>query len=340
MPLARKPFTPGSVMAGDDSTARANDDGGRLSIVIPVYNEEDCVEPLLQRLISVRDRLAPRCVEMIFVNDGSTDSTAKLLDEAADRHAFIKVVHFSRNFGHQAALTAGLDIADGDFVGIIDADLQDPPEIIPDMLERAIQGYDIVYGKRHVRFGETAFKKMTAKFFYRLLQNICGVTIPADTGDFRLLRRSVVLAFREMRESHRFIRGMIAWVGFRSTPFLYDRHERHAGTTKYPFFKMLRFAMDAIFSFSDLPLRISTYIGLVMTGMAVLGVLLVLALRLFTDYTVPGISAVLFVVLLIGGIQFLMLGALGEYVSRIYEQTKQRPLYIIARTTNLPARAP
>lgn len=320
------------------SAVSESDDHGLLSIVVPIFNEEACLPSLLQRLCAVRAALAPRPVEVIFVNDGSSDRTPSLLDEAAARHAFVRAIHFSRNFGHQAALTAGLDRADGEFVGVIDADLQDPPEIIPDMLAVLLQGHDIVYGQRRSRRGETMFKKATAALFYRILQRVCGVGIPADTGDFRLMRRDVVLAFRSMRESHRFIRGMIAWVGFRSAPFLYDRQERYAGATKYPFVKMLRFAMDAIVSFSNLPLRVSTYIGLTMTAMAIAGAIVVLFLRLFTHYTVPGISAVLFVVLLIGGVQFLILGAIGEYVSRIYEQTKQRPLYVVARTSNLPPR--
>lgn len=311
-------------------------DDGALTIVVPVYNEEGCFSPLLERLGAVRAALAPRPVDIIFVNDGSTDGTGKLLDSATRHDGTVKAIHFSRNFGHQAALTAGLDHAEGEFVCVIDADLQDPPEIIPDMLNLACQGYDLVYGQRRSRRGETFFKKMTAAIFYRLLQKICGVDIPADTGDFRLMRRNVVQAFRTMRESHRFIRGMIAWVGFRSTPFLYDRQERYTGATKYPFVKMLRFAVDAIVSFSNLPLRISTYLGLGMTMLAIAGVFLVLFLRLFTSYTVPGISAVLCILLLFSGIQFLILGAIGEYVSRIYEQSKQRPLYVIARTENLP----
>lgn len=306
-----------------------------LCVVVPIFNEEACFSTLLQRLIAVRSALAPHHVELIFVDDGSTDGTQQLIDDAVRCHDFVKAIHFSRNFGHQAALTAGLDYAEGEFVCVIDADLQDPPEIIPDMLQKARDGHDIVYGQRRTRRGETVFKRATAALFYRLLQRICGVRIPADTGDFRLMRRNVVLAFRSMRESHRFIRGMIAWTGFRSVPFLYDRQERHAGSTKYPFVKMLRFATDAIVSFSNLPLRISTYIGLTMTALAALGAVVIVFLRLFTTYTVPGISAVLFVVLLIGGVQFLILGAIGEYVSRIYEQTKQRPLYIIARTSNL-----
>ncbi len=306
-----------------------------LSIVVPIFNEEGCFPALLERLIALRHTLAPIDLDLVFVNDGSSDLTPHLLDEAAAKYPFVKLLHLSRNFGHQAALTAGLDHAEGEFVCVIDADLQDPPEAIPDMLLLARQGYDVVYGQRRSRRGETLFKRLTAAAFYRVLQRICGISIPADTGDFRVMHRNVVLAFRRMRESHRFIRGMVAWVGFKSVPFPYDRHERLAGTTKYPFTKMLRFAMDAILSFSNLPLRFSTYIGFVMTLLALAGVLLVLSLRLLTTYTVPGISAVLCVILLIGGIQFLILGAMGEYVSRIYEQTKQRPLYIVSRTANL-----
>ena len=199
-----------------------------LSIVVPIYNEEGCFPTLLQRLLAVSEKMVGWRVDFLFVNDGSTDGTSGLLDDAAAHNANAKTIHLSRNFGHQAALTAGLDNAGGDFVCIIDADLQDPPEIIPDMVALAVEGYDIVYGKRRSRRGETMFKKATAAAFYRILQFICGVSIPADTGDFRVMRRNVVLAFREMRESHRFIRGMVAWVGFRSTPFLYDRNERHA----------------------------------------------------------------------------------------------------------------
>lgn len=317
-------------MAPDRKTGRS------LTIVVPIYNEEACLPVLLSRLRAVSEMMTDWRVDFLFVNDGSSDGTALLLDQAAAQSAETRTIHLSRNFGHQAALTAGLDNAAGDFVCVIDADLQDPPEIIPDMVALAMEGYDVVYGKRRSRTGETMFKRASAAAFYRVLQAICGVSIPADTGDFRVMRRNVVLAFREMRESHRFIRGMVAWVGFRSTPYLYDRHERHAGHTKYPLMKMLRFALDAIFSFSNLPLRISTYIGVVMTILASAGLLIVLSLRFFTAYTVPGISAVLCVILLSSGIQFLILGALGEYVSRIYEQVKHRPIYIVARTNNIP----
>jgi glycosyltransferase involved in cell wall biosynthesis len=308
-----------------------------LSIVIPIYNEAECFPVLLSRLRALRPALGGFGLELIFVNDGSTDGSGVLLEDAARLHADVKVLHFSRNFGHQAALTAGFDYATGDFVCSIDADLQDPPEVVPAMLAKALEGFDVVYGQRRERAGETWFKKVSAALFYRLLSTICGVNIPVDAGDFRLVSRRVVAAFKQVREPHRFIRGLVPWVGFRSTPLLYDRHERHAGTTKYPFAKMLRFAIDAILSFSHVPLRISTYLGLGVTCLAALGIMVMLYLRLFTTFTVPGISAVICLVLGLGGVQLIMLGLLGEYVGRIFEQGKSRPLYIVATTANIEA---
>ncbi|MBI5771130.1 MAG: glycosyltransferase family 2 protein [Verrucomicrobia bacterium] len=306
-----------------------------LSIVVPIFNEVECFPKLLERLLVLAGRLEGCELEILFVNDGSTDGTGALLDAAAAMHPAVKVLHFSRNFGHQAALTAGLDHAEGDFVCIIDADLQDPPEIIPDLLGRAREGFDIVYAQRRSRTGESWFKKATAALFYRLLSAVCRVPIPMDTGDFRLVSRRLVLALRSMREPHRFIRGMVPWVGFRSVAFPYDRQERFAGTTKYPLMKMIRFAADAVLSFSNVPLRISTFIGLGMTCLSALGILVMLYLRLFTVYTVPGISAVICLILGVGGVQFIILGMLGEYVGRIFEQGKNRPLYVVAATANL-----
>jgi dolichol-phosphate mannosyltransferase len=306
-----------------------------LTIVVPVFNEAECFPTLLARLLALQPRLPGFQLEILFVNDGSSDGSDQLLEAAARAHANVKTIHFSRNFGHQAALTAGLDHATGDYVCVIDADLQDPPEIVPDMLQRALEGFDVVYGQRRERAGETWFKKASAALFYRILSSICGVNIPVDAGDFRLVSRRLVQAFRLVREPHRFIRGLVPWVGFRSTAFLYDRHVRHAGTTKYPFSKMLRFATDAILSFSNVPLRISTYLGLCLTGFSIVGILIVLYLRLFTTFTVPGISAVICLILGIGGAQFVILGLLGEYVGRIFEQGKGRPLYIVAASSNL-----
>lgn len=308
-----------------------------LSIVVPVFNEAECFGALLDRLLALKPQLRGTRCEIIFVNDGSSDGTDLLLEDAANTHPEVKVLHFSRNFGHQIAVTAGLDVAEGDYVCIIDADLQDPPEIVPAMLEKAREGYDVVYGQRHARPGETWFKRASAKAFYRLLSAICGVKIPIDTGDFRLISRRVVLALRKVREPHRFIRGLVPWVGFRSVAFPYDRHERYAGTTKYPFMKMFRFAMDAALSFSKLPLQVSTFIGLGMTLFSIIGILIMIYLRLFTTFTVPGISLVICVVLMTGGVQFIILGLLGEYIGRIFEQGKQRPLYIIAARSNLDA---
>lgn len=308
---------------------------GLLSIVVPIYNEEECFSSLLERLLALQGKIEGFDLELLLVNDGSYDGTSGLLEVAASRHPCVRVIKFSRNFGHQAALTAGLDYADGEYVCMIDADLQDPPEIIPDMLVLARQGYDVVYGKRRNRSGETWFKKTSASLFYRLLTMICRVEIPTDTGDFRLVNHRVVKVFRRLRETHRFVRGLVPWVGFQSTAFLYDRQERHAGTTKYPFFKMVRFAMDAILSFSNMPLRISTFVGLGMTVLSLLGMVVVLFLKLFTKYTVPGVSAVLFLVLFTSGVQFIILGLMGEYIGRIFEQVKQRPLYLISSTSNL-----
>ena len=306
-----------------------------LSVVVPVFNEAECFPVLLSRLLALQPRLGGFRLELIFVNDGSSDGSDVLLEDAGRTYPNVKVLHFSRNFGHQAALTAGLDHARGDYVCIIDADLQDPPEIVPDMLRRALEGFDVVYGQRRERAGETWFKKASAAVFYRLLAAICGVKIPVDAGDFRLVSRRLVEAFKQVREPHRFIRGLVPWIGFRSTPFLYDRHVRHAGTTKYPFLKMFRFATDAILSFSNVPLRISTYLGLGVTCLSAIGILLMVYLRLFTTFTVPGISAVICLILGLGGVQLIILGLLGEYIGRIFEQGKSRPLYIIASSTNL-----
>ena len=311
-----------------------------LSVVVPIFNESDCFPQLFARLLELRPRLEPDTLEILFVNDGSTDGTDLLLEDAAKTCPIVKVLHFSRNFGHQAALTAGLDYADGHFVCIIDGDLQDPPEIIPDMLARAREGFDIVYGQRRQRTGDTIFKRATAAAFYRLLAIMCRVEIPVDTGDFRLVTRRVVEAFRRMRESHRFIRGMVPWLGFRSSAFLYDRQQRAAGETKFPLMKMLHFAMDAMLSFSNLPLRLATVLGVLMTSASVMGMIVILYLRLFTRYTVPGISAVIFLILLTAGVQCIILGMIGGYIGRIFEETKHRPLYIVATTTNVELQQP
>jgi glycosyltransferase involved in cell wall biosynthesis len=306
-----------------------------LEIVVPVYNEESCLDEMVGRLLRLREALPDTETRFIFVNDGSQDRSAEILNRYAESQAFIQVLHLSRNFGHQAAVTAGLDTADADYVAIIDADLQDPPELLAEMLARARQGFDVVYGKRQERKGESWAKKLTAKLFYRLLSGLCDIEIPADTGDFRLISRKLLVVLKQMREKHRFIRGMVPWAGFRSTPFLYDRDKRYAGETKYPLKKMVKFALDAIFSFSNVPLRFATYLGLGIVGLGVLGGIIILYLRLFTTLSVPGISAVILTVIIMGGFQIIMLGIIGEYIGRIFEESKKRPLYVIADRRNI-----
>jgi dolichol-phosphate mannosyltransferase len=300
-----------------------------LDIVVPIFNEEDCLPELFARLETIRGAHPQYKVTYIFVNDGSRDRSSGMLTELALSHPHVKVIHFSRNFGHQAAITAGMDIARADAVAIIDADLQDPPELIPEMVARMAEGYEIVYGKRRSRPGESSFKLLTAKMFYRFLSKVLKVDIPEDTGDFRVISSKVVRTLRGMRENHRFIRGLIPWTGFRSTEFLYDRSARYAGTTKFSVSKMMRFALDAIFSFSRYPLRIAIVLGLIITVVGFSLGILVVFLRLCTTYTVPGISAVLVAVFIFGGVQSFLLGICGEYIGRIYEQIKHRPLYVV-----------
>jgi glycosyltransferase involved in cell wall biosynthesis len=306
----------------------------KLCWVIPVFNEEECFPELLGRLLTIKSKMPDVEMDFIFVNDGSSDKSQILLERAANDHSFVRVISFSRNFGHQAALTAGLEAASGDYVVIIDADLQDPPELVQEMYQKAKEGLDIVYGKRVSREGESLFKKITATFFYKFLNSMCDVNIPSDTGDFRLINKKVLATMKQMREKHRFIRGMIAWTGFKSAPFFYKRTKRYAGQTKYSLKKMVNFALDAIFSFSITPLRAATYVGVVILEIGFLGGLFMLYLRFFTTFTVPGITAVLLTVILIGGVQIIMLGVIGEYLGRVFEEAKDRPLYIVSDTRN------
>jgi len=306
-----------------------------LEVIIPIYNEEACIDELLKRLIKIKKKLDYLDISFIFINDGSKDKSLEMLCRYADKYNCAKVISFSRNFGHQMAVTAGLDYSVADYICIIDADMQDPPELIEDMYKKAKEGYDVVYGKRISREGESFFKRATANLFYKLLSRFCDIEIPNNTGDFRLISKNVLDTLKQMRERHRFMRGMVPWVGFRSAPLEYNRAKRYAGKTKYPFGKMLKFALDAILSFSNVPLRIAIYLGLFMSGFGVLGILLIVYLRFFTPYTVPGISAVIVAVLMMGGFQVLMLGVMGEYIGRIFEESKKRPLYVINHVKNL-----
>lgn len=308
----------------------------RIEFVVPVYNESDCLDELMRRLLVLRREMLEAEISIIFVNDGSQDGSLIKLVECAHRYPFVRVINFSRNFGHQAAVTAGLDHADAEYVCIIDADLQDAPELVKPMYEKAKkENLNVVYGQRCQRKGESVFKIVTAKIFYKLLQRLCSIDLPADTGDFRLIDRKVFQAMRQMREAHRFLRGIVPWVGFRSAPLLYDRDSRYAGKTKYPFRKMANFAIDGVLSFSNKPLRLASYIGFSIAVSGFIGLSYMIGLRLFTHQIVPGITVVLTAILLVGGAQLLMLGLLGEYVGRLFEQSKNRPLYLVDFTLNL-----
>jgi polyisoprenyl-phosphate glycosyltransferase len=307
-----------------------------LSIVIPVFNEEESIGETVRRLLALRDKLPPGLdVELVFVDDGSKDRSLSLLRGIAKQIASVKVISFSRNFGHQIAITAGIDSATGDYVAVIDADLQDPPELIADMYRLAQTGFDVVYGKRRSRAGESVFKKATAAAFYRLLNYMCEIDIPADTGDFRLMSRRVVEAFKQLRERHRFVRGMVPWLGFHTAPLEYDRVERYAGVTKYPLRKMLTFATNAILSFSKKPLTMAIRLGFLTIFAGFLGGSYMLYLKLFTNIPIPGLTAILLSIVVFSGVQILLIGVVGEYIARIFEEVKGRPLYLVAETINI-----
>jgi dolichol-phosphate mannosyltransferase len=303
-----------------------------LSVVAPIYNEQELVEEFVER---ARAAIADFEFELVLVDDGSSDRSPELLDRIAATDPRVRVVHLSRNFGHQAALTAGLEHAIGDVVAMIDADLQDPPELIPDMVARWSQGADVVYAVRQQREGETAFKLATAKWFYKLFDKLAQVNLEANSGDFRLLDRRALDALLSMTERSRFLRGMTVWVGFNQTAVSYERDARHAGETKYTLRRMLRFSLDAITSFSHLPLQLATYAGMLCAGVAFIAIPVVVLLRVVGSY-LPGFGSITIAVLLLGGIQLIALGVIGEYVGRIYDEVKHRPLYIVREELNRP----
>jgi glycosyltransferase involved in cell wall biosynthesis len=306
-----------------------------LSVVAPVYDEEELVEEFVSRTSAA---VADYEFELVLVNDGSSDRTPELLDRMAANDPRVRVVHLSRNFGHQAALTAGLEHAVGDVVAMIDADLQDPPELIPEMIAQWSQGADVVYAVRKQREGETAFKLATASWFYKLFDKLAQVDLEPNSGDFRLLDRRALNALLAMTERSRFLRGMTVWVGFTQTAVPYQRDARHAGETKYTVRKMLRFSLDAIASFSHLPLQLATYVGLLSAGVAFIAIPVVIGLRIVGSY-LPGFGAITIAILLLGGIQLIALGVIGEYVGRIYDEVKHRPLYIVREERNRPSHA-
>ncbi len=311
-----------------------------LSIVIPCFNEEEVIAETMRRLNTFCAELSNLNVELIFVDDGSRDRTRELLKEYAAEDSKLRIIGFARNFGHQIAATAGIDAANGDAVVLIDADLQDPPEVIHQMITKWQEGYDVVYATRTERHGESAFKLATARSFYRLLNQLSDVLIPLDTGDFRLMSKNVVDTLRAMPERDRFIRGMVSWVGFKQIALPYKRAERFAGESKYPLSKMLRFAIDGILSFSTKPLQMSVGMGFICALLSILGIFYALYLRLFTNVWVEGWTALMIAVLFIGGIQLISVGILGEYVGRIYNEIKRRPLYVVQEYLGFPNSGP
>lgn len=300
-----------------------------LSMVVPCFNEEEVIAETVKQLREFAATLGDLDVELIFIDDGSRDKTRQLLKSFAASDSRIRVIGFARNFGHQIAVTAGVDASNGDAVVIIDADLQDPPAVVHQMIEKWREGYDVVYGMRSERAGESMFKLSTARAFYRVLNFLSDVEIPMDTGDFRLISRSVVDALRAMPERDRFVRGMVSWVGFKQIALSYKRAERFAGATKYPLRKMLRFATDGIMSFSTKPLQLSAAMGMISATLALLGIVYAIFLRLFTDTWVEGWTALMIAVLFIGGVELIAVGILGQYIGRIYYEIKSRPLYIV-----------
>jgi glycosyltransferase involved in cell wall biosynthesis len=308
-----------------------------LSLVLPIYNEEEVIPELHERLLEFLRELGVDS-EVIFVNDGSKDRSMELLRGICKNEPRYRVLSFSRNFGHQTAITAGVDWARGRAVVVMDADLQDPPSIVLEMVAKWREGYDVVYAKRRSRAGESFFKLLTAKLFYRMFAAMIPIEVPLDTGDFRLMSRRVVVAMRALRESHRFVRGMVAWVGFKQTAVLYDRPARFAGETKYPLRKMVRFAIDGITSFSVLPLRFATYLGMFISACSVGVAIWAIVGKFVLHNTVPGWSAEVVLVSLLAAVQLLMIGVLGEYIGRIYEQVKARPIYIVGDRVNASRR--
>ncbi len=297
------------------------------SIIAPVFNEEETLPHFYRRVVDVMEGIG-ESFELVLINDGSSDGSFLRMQDLHQRDPRVRVIDFSRNFGHQIAISAGLDHARGRAVIIIDADLQDPPEVIPELIKHWKGGAEVVYAQRSRRKGETRFKLLTAAAFYWLIARITSVNIPHDTGDFRLLDRRVVDALVKMREHHRFMRGLSAWVGFRQEAVFYERHERFAGKTKYTLRKMIRFSADAITSFSHVPLELATSFGFVLAGISLIGILVAIILRIFTG-AIVGQASTLILVLFLGGIQLIFLGIIGEYLGRIYDEVRARPLYIV-----------
>jgi polyisoprenyl-phosphate glycosyltransferase len=300
----------------------------RYSVIVPVFNEEAVINDTYQRLKQVMNQTGDT-YELLFVNDGSRDQTAAIIQGFSDKDERVKLINFSRNFGHQIAITAGMDYASGEAVVVIDADLQDPPELILEMIAKWKEGYDVVYAKRTKRRGETFFKKQTAHLFYRVLRASTDIVIPVDTGDFRLMDQKVCDEMRRLTEKNRFVRGLVSWVGFRQTAVEYVRDERAAGETKYPLKKMLKLSLDGITSFSIKPLRLASYLGGILSATGFMYLLIILYLKLFTNTPVAGWNVLAIIQLFFSGFILIILGVVGEYIGRIYDESKGRPLYIV-----------
>ena len=308
-----------------------------LSVIVPIYNEEANIGELYQRLLGVLEALPlPGGFELIFVNDGSRDQSLPLLLALAGRDERVRYIDFSRNFGHQIAVSAGLDRARGAAVVIIDADLQDPPELIAPLYQKLREGYEVVYAKRRSRQGESFGKRLTARLFYRILANITHISIPVDTGDFRIISRKVVQGLRLMPEQNKFLRGQISWIGYRQTYVEYDRAERAGGATGYTYRKMVRLALDGITAFSDAPLKAATLSGFAVSGVAFLVVLYTLYARIVTHNYQPGWASLMVSILFLGGVQLISVGVIGEYIARLSANVRQRPLYLISATNTAP----
>lgn len=300
----------------------------QISLVVPVYNEIEVIDDCYRRLTSVMQSLKEFSYEIIFIDDGSQDDTYSRIVEILNSDSHIKVVKLSRNFGHQIAVTAGVDQANGDAIVIIDADLQDPPEVIPEMVQKWMEGYDVVYGVRKRRLGEGRFKLFTASAFYRVLKSFTNIEIPVNVGDFRLINARTADELRKLREKDRFVRGLVSWIGFKQVGVLYEREERFAGETKYPVKKMLKFAIDGITSFSSVPLKLASWLGYIASVLAFLYLCSVFIQKLM-GYTIEGWATIMVALLFLGGVQLICLGIIGEYIGRIFNETKSRPIYII-----------
>lgn len=303
------------------------------SVVVPLYNEELVISESYRRLKFVMDK-TEECYEIIFINDGSKDNTRRIAEDICKRDDNIKLVNFSRNFGHQAAITAGMNIAEGQAVIVIDADLQDPPEAILNMIEKWKQGYEVVYGKRAKREGETFFKKFTAKTYYRLLKSMTNVDIPVDTGDFRLIDRKVCDALNSLPEKNRYVRGLVSWVGYKQISVEFERSERFAGESKYPLSKMLKLAFDGITSFSFKPLVFASYIGALMTFVGVMSLIGLVLSDISTHSNVLSLGLILTINIMMFGLVFCSIGIIGQYIGRIFDESKDRPIYIVESTIN------